>query len=539
MVFVRDFKHATDQDFARIDSFVQATRQAVHVRREDQLLMIRPEKTMGINETAMEILSALYDRNAPDSRQVLDRLARRYRVPQKQVACDAVGLLESISAMMRDDFRPRANVRQVGFDRNRIKYPVLAEIALTYACQNRCIFCYAASPKRGPDGPVMTTDQVKVVIRRIAEEAHVPTLSFTGGEATLRKDLAQLIEYGTSLGLRVNLITNGLRASDPRYAKTLVDHGLASAQVSIEAGEEKLHDAMVDNPGAFRQTIAGIKAFRDLGIHVHTNSTVCSENYDHAEEIVQFVATELGLRTMSMNMLIRTGLGLDPSMQPVTYAQVAQLLPRLLDEAKRRGIKFVWYSPVPYCVVNPVLLGQGAKSCACVSGILSVNPAGQVLPCSSFQQGLGSLIDQPFDEIYNSPAAKYWREREYVPPPCRHCEDVDLCAGACPLYWDSVQSFQEIPVDRSNDKDAFRTWCEDRTRGMSFGVPCPTDSGSASSHVTPESATPIRRLPLLHEKLLTVAPERLTQDETQDNREVASLCTSPRDFHHTGESWVR
>ena len=45
--------------------------------------------------------------------------------------------------------------------------------------------------------------------------------------------------------------------------------------------------------------------------------------------------------------------------------------------ARAEGIKLVWYSPIPYCIFNPVTAGLGGKSCACVDGILSVDPTGQ------------------------------------------------------------------------------------------------------------------------------------------------------------------
>ncbi len=457
----------------RIDSIVAATRAAVHVRRVDNLLMIRPEKTLGVNATAIDILEALYARGAPPAREALVPLARRYEVPIDRITNDARNLVEAIRAMMRDDFRPREGVRRASFDRGRIKFPVLAEIALTWACQNRCAFCYAASPIRRDESDVMTTDQVRTVMDRVAHEAHVPSLSFTGGEATLRRDLPELVRHGADLGLRVNLISNGLRAASRDYAATLVDAGLASAQISIEAHEPELHDRLVGRPGAFVDTIAGIRNLRALGIHVHTNTTLSHGNLAHARDIVRFVARDLGLPTMSMNMLIRTGMGLAPDMRPVTYAEIAETLPALLQEARDQKLKLVWYSPVPYCIVNPVLLGQGAKSCACVSGILSIDPVGRVLPCSSFQQGIGSLLHQHYDEIYASRAARYWRDREYLPTPCRACEDADLCGGACPLYWDAAGSFEEIPHAGSSDADAHRAWAARRRDGASWGVPGP------------------------------------------------------------------
>jgi radical SAM protein with 4Fe4S-binding SPASM domain len=461
----------SDPRLARIDRFVADTRAALFVRREDRLLMIRPDKTLALNDSAVAILSELYARSSPGAAAVLDRLAGCLDVAPERLLLDTEALVDAVGAVLNEDFAPRPGLRFATFDRSAVGFPTLAEIALTYGCQNRCVFCYAASPDRSRERRMMTTAEVCTVMDKIAHEAHVPSLSFTGGESSLRADLPELIRHGQRLGLRVNLITNGLRAADPDYAKTLVDAGLASAQVSLEAGDAAGHDAIVCRPGAFAQTVAGVENLRRLGIHVHTNTTLCSANLDQAGGLVRFVARDLGLSILSMNMVIRTGLALaGPDPVGVTYAQVAARLPGLLALAAAEGVRLVWYSPIPYCIFNPVLHGLGAKSCACVDGILSIDPAGQVLPCSSFETGIGSLLEQPFARIYASRKARYWRQKRFVPPACRECRDVDVCAGACPLYWDAAGSFAELPRPGALDSGTRRRWERGRRRGGSFGV---------------------------------------------------------------------
>jgi radical SAM protein with 4Fe4S-binding SPASM domain len=457
---------------ARIDAFVSATRSAIFVRRADNLLLVRPEKTLGINASGAALIEALYDRAQRPARVALSELAPRLGVDLERLTRDAEGLLEAIRAVMKDDFSPRPMLKLEKFNRKIVRYPILAEIALTYACQNRCAFCYAASPYRS-EHAVMTTAQVKAVMARIFHEAHVPSLSFTGGEATLRKDLPELIRFGRDLGFRVNIITNGVLAGEPLYARSLVEAGLASAQVSLEGADAALHDRLVGRAGSFEATVEGVRNFKALGIHVHTNSTLCRENLSRAEEIVRFVARDLGLKTLSMNMMIRTGSALDDPTGAVSYTEVCARLPALFALARAEGLKLVWYSPIPYCIANPVLLGQGAKSCACVDGIVSVNPAGALLPCSSFDRGLGSLLEEGYEAILAREAASYWRKKEYLPPPCQGCPDADVCAGACPLYWDAAKSFDELPRARTAEPEARREWESLRRRGGSFGVPAP------------------------------------------------------------------
>ncbi len=464
---------ALAEQLTSIDGFVAATRTAVFVRRADNLLLIRPEKTLGINETGAAIIEGLYNRQGRKAIEVLTPLALRFGVTLDRVAGDARALLDTVGSLMQGDFSPRPNVRFTKYDRGLVRFPILAEIALTYECQNRCLFCYADSPHRAGRHRLMTTAEVRLVMDKVLHQAHVPSLSFTGGESSLRRDLPELVRHGERLGLRVNLITNGVRAADPEYVAGLVGAGLASAQVSLEAADAGLHDAIVGRPGAHARTVAGILNFRRSGIHVHTNTTLCAPNLEHAPEIVRFVARGLGLKTLSMNMVIRTGMAESGARVGVTYAQVAERLPALLATAAEEGVRLVWYSPLPYCLFNPVLHDLGGKACACVDGILSIDPAGQVLPCSSFGSGIGSLLARPFDEIYGSAAARYWREKRFTPPACRSCPDVDVCGGACPLYWDAAGSFAELPRPGAADTRARALWECERAAGQSFGVAAP------------------------------------------------------------------
>ena len=57
---------------------------------------------------------------------------------------------------------------------------------------------------------------------------------------------------------------------------------------------------------------------------------------------------------------------------------------------------------------------------------------------------MGNLLREEFDAVWNRRSAKYWRDKEFLPPGCRACEYAELCCGACPLYWDEQKTFAEI-----------------------------------------------------------------------------------------------
>jgi radical SAM protein with 4Fe4S-binding SPASM domain len=103
-------------------------------------------------------------------------------------------------------------------------------------------------------------------------------------------------------------------------------------------------------------------------------------------------------------------------------------------------VELIWYSPLPLCLFNTVAEGLGNRGCAAADGLLHVNPAGDVLPCSSFAHGesLGNLLQEPFDAIWQSRAARFFRAKEMMPRGCERCADAAVCQGACVLYWREI-----------------------------------------------------------------------------------------------------
>jgi radical SAM protein with 4Fe4S-binding SPASM domain len=427
------------QDFAT--EFIASTRDYIFIRPEDQLLILRPNKIHHLNRTATDMLAALYAQELPDTAAIVRETADRYGVPESQVAADLERLLRSLSLVLQDREGAAPALRRTPFGSHHRELPVLSEIALTYRCQNRCTFCYASSPDRGDQIAEMTTRQIQRILDIIVDEARVPTVSFTGGEPTLRPDLPELIAYAKSRRLRTNLITNGIRCGSIGYVNMLSEARLDSAQVSLEAASPEIHDRVVGHSGAWKRTVRGIHNLKSAGIHVHTNTTINSLNRDYLIDLVDFLA-DIHQPYLSMNMVIRTGEAVG-SME-IGYQEIGQLVLPVKERANEHGMKFVWYSPVPLCLFNPVAHGLGSQSCSAADGLLSIAPDGSVLPCSSFEQGVGSLRHEPFDEVWNRRSAKYWRRKEFLPPGCRDCDLAALCCGACPLYWDERGDLGEI-----------------------------------------------------------------------------------------------
>lgn len=429
-----------------IDGFVKNIRPHVFVRRRDSLLILMPNQAYHLNETGLFLLTRTLA--GTPIRRVLGRaMAKDDQTAERaqevnDFFCDIRAL---VMGCLREGYGRRA-VEQVPFSRGATILPVLSEIAVTYRCNLECRFCYAGcSCAKKPDAGEMTAEEIGIVLRRIRNEAEVPSVSFTGGEPTVREDLPKLIRSAVRIGLRVNLITNGALVSRS-LARELKRAGLRSAQVSVEGPNAEIHDALTRVPGSFDQTMIGIEALKGQGIYVHTHTTINRVNADYVSDM-PMLAKSLGLPRLSMNMVMPCGTA-GTGETALRYSEIGELVHLVKRTARNLGVEFMWYSPTPYCMFNPIANGLGGKACAACDGLLSVAPNGDVLPCSSLSDPVGNLLTQSFDDVWNSERALYYRNREYVPNECRSCGHNELCSGACLIYWDAFGCEELADVGR-------------------------------------------------------------------------------------------
>jgi radical SAM protein with 4Fe4S-binding SPASM domain len=412
-----------------VDEWIQNVRPYIFVRAEDRLLIKRPNQAQKLNRQGAEILGRLVD--GTSIQQLLDEIGRE---PQR-VRDVALFLLEV--------------KRFLEGNQDETHHPVLSEVAITYRCNLRCSFCYAGcncTVNPVADDREMSVSEIQQVLRKIWEEGKVPSVSFTGGEPTLRRELPELVRYAKQQGLRVNLITNGTRV-DAELARRLADAGLDSAQVSLEGVSAETHERVTRRRGSFPRTVAAVGNLKEVGVLVHTNTTINRDNLHECAAMPRFVAERLGTRKFSMNLLVPTGTAALDRDLAIRYLDIGPHLEEILAESERHGVEFMWYSPVPMCMFNSVAHGLGNHGCSACDGLLSVAPNGDVLPCASYDESVGNLLEQDVEAVWESQRAREHRDKFLAHPQCRECPEFQICQGACPLYWRQI-GFGELSTHR-------------------------------------------------------------------------------------------
>lgn len=432
-----------------VDDYVANVCDYVFVRVEDCVLIKRPNQAFRMNATAIGVLDRLFNRGE----RIAD-IVKDYRDPER-VAADLGVFFRDLRCLLThglpDGYRSEA-VDTAPFDYHFSAYPILSELAVTYQCNLKCVFCYAGCQcrRKEMDGnaaeaqmeEAAEAERLKFLLERIRFDAKVPSVSFTGGEPLLHPRLPELIRHARSLGLRVNLITNGTLC-DAAMIQRLVEAGLNSAQVSLEGATPAIHDAVTGVAESYACTLAALAGFRDADIVVHPNTTLNRLNADDALRIPELVRS-LDLQRFSMNLMIPAGAGRGRADLVIPYSEIGGIVRELQRRARRAGVEFMWYAPTPMCLFNPIAHGLGNKGCAACDGLLSIAPNGDVLPCSSYDEPVGNLFTEDFDRVWFGARATAFREKQAAPAECAGCEDFAACQGACPLYWREM-GLRELP----------------------------------------------------------------------------------------------
>ncbi len=130
--------------------------------------------------------------------------------------------------------------------------PDMIQIMMTTKCNIRCKMCTVWKQQHDRE---MTTEEVKRVIDQgIALGAK--NIYFTGGEALLRPDIFELIDYAQRPGVVTTLNTNGSLITE-ELAKKIVRSKLRSLSFSIDSADPEIHDA-IRGKGVFDKALQAL-----------------------------------------------------------------------------------------------------------------------------------------------------------------------------------------------------------------------------------------------------------------------------------------
>jgi pyrroloquinoline quinone biosynthesis protein E len=316
-------------------------------------------------------------------------------------------------------------------DRPGIGPPLWLLAELTYRCPLQCPYCSNPLDFAQTQQELTTEEWVRVL--RQGREMGAAQLGFSGGEPLVRPDLPELITEARQLGYYTNLITSGLGLTEAKV-NAFRDAGLDHIQVSFQASDPELNNAVAGSHKAFEQKLAMARAVKEAGYPMVLNFVIHRHNIHQMDDIIS-LCERLGADYVELATCQYYGWafenreGLMPSKAQLekAEAEVNTYRKRLTDDGSAMKLIFVtpdYYEERPKACMN----GWGSL-------FLTVAPDGTALPCHSARLlpiEFPNVRDSSLHSIwYDSPGFNHYRGDRWMPEPCRSCDEKGKDFGGC------------------------------------------------------------------------------------------------------------
>ena len=345
----------------------------VHLRLQEDgsgILILNASTILQLNPTAAEYAFHFIKGTKPD--EAAKQIAARYRISKGMALEDFNDFLDRIQTLIStEDLDP---VSFLDFELAQphsadLNAPLRLDCALTYRLPEKTQAEYAPTKRVDRE---LTTIEWKAILD-IAWRAGIPHITFTGGEATLRDGLPNLIAHAEQNGQVCGLLTDGLKLADKEYFELLLQTGLDHILFMLQPENKKSWEALE------------IIMPQDIFVTVHL--TLNNDNVKQAEKTLERLA-ELEVRSLSLTLA-------DKSLR--------EAYDTLRDRAAELGLTIKFDLPVPYSAYNPVALETQEDEVPEGAGKawLYVEPDGDVLPTQGMADKiLGNLLRNDWNTIF-------------------------------------------------------------------------------------------------------------------------------------------
>ena len=309
---------------------------------------------------------------------------------------------------------------------------------ITEQCNMRCTYCYvdhaaAKSASMDEATALRAIEQFLDLAQR--ERRDEVCIRFFGGEPLLNwtvieRALAFIDRHATGIAVRKLLNTNALNLR-PEVIRVLAAAGV-EVIVSVD-GVGATHDLnrrLKNGKGTFERVASGIEGLLAGGCPVSIGLTLTESNIGQLRAVVDWVAelqerfsAEIGLGVNGLSMLDLPAQSALSDEEKVEY---------LVDAVRYGETMGVDLSPSKVLHAWNSLLGRTRRNayCAAVGDELTVNPLGDVSPCSALRLNYGHGHD--LSAVLRSDAFKLMASRVSGRlPECQGCEIEAYCAGGC------------------------------------------------------------------------------------------------------------
>jgi radical SAM protein len=323
------------------------------------------------------------------------------------------------------------------------KNPLLVYWEMTQACGLACKHCRAeAMPD--PNPLELTTAQSKRFLEQLVQFGDpLPHLILTGGDPLNRKDIYELIDYATGLGLEVSITPSATPELTNAAISRLKDHGIQSMGLSLDGSCAEKHDAIRAVPGTFEHTMEAARHCGRIAMPIQVNTLVAEETADDLPAIYDLLCTSFPVMRWSLFMLISVGRG--KQLNEVSPEEGERIMRWVFDLSPRAPFQIKTTEAPSYRrIAIETMRARGMASGEMKStsvykgfqirdghGIVFVSNLGEIYPSGFLPLRCGNVRVDSLVEVYrNSETFRGLHSPDMFHGKCGACEYSHICGGS-------------------------------------------------------------------------------------------------------------
>ncbi|WP_455938716.1 radical SAM protein [Gemella morbillorum] len=280
----------------------------------------------------------------------------------------------------------------------------VAYFHITQRCNLSCSYCYNKCNLNKPDK--LSTKQIFEIIDKLYQKG-VKMIVLTGGEATVRRDIFEIVKYCKNLGLRVNLLTNGTNLLRKIELFEYIDFSIISLD-TINKKNNQRYGLDIDNLISALKIVS--KKYKNK---IAVRSVVSKFNISDIEETRRLIEEELELSFIT-----------------------AIYIPNNLSEVKYM---------INYKDIEPDCDSQnfGGNICGATYKIIAIDSNGDLYPCQCLIKSkyhVGNILNEDwFEKLEEHDITNDFKRRTVLNiEKCKECEFKYLCGGGCRAISDNL-----------------------------------------------------------------------------------------------------
>lgn len=331
--------------------------------------------------------------------------------------------------------------------------PFLVIWEMTRACALACVHC-RANAMRHRDPRELTTDEGRRLLDTVRRFG-TPLVVLTGGDPIRRPDVAELVRYGTALGLRMTLTPSGTPRTTREKLQVLREAGLARLAVSLDGATAASHDAFRGVRGSFQWSLRILDHARDLGLPRQINTTVTRQTVSALPALVSLVG-EYQVAMWSVFFVVPTGRAtaaqsLSAAEMETVFGWLADVAERapfdvkttaapqfrrvVLQRRERQGPGAPVVAPAGFRVAADGI-GRAAAGITDGRGMVFVSHVGDIMPSGFLPLTVGNVRADDLVTVYREHALfQALRDPDRLEGKCGRCEFRGVCGGSRARAW--------------------------------------------------------------------------------------------------------